>query len=448
MPASFRHAISKSRAGAAIAVLWLDLPAGEGYAFDVNEAPTKARPQSAGTADDVRRKIGIDGRGRRRVLRVVVGAVVVVALALGARAYWQQRAEKLAPRYRTEAVARTDLQVTVSATGQLQGINTVEVGAEVTGKVLRVLVDYNDKVVKGQELAEIDPEQLRAAVDETRAQVLSAEANIKTAEATLVEARQARDRATEQAKSGLVAQRELETVQAAAARAEASRISSRASAALARASLDSAQSRLGKTKILAPIDGIVLARLVEPGQTVTAGFQTPVLFKLAEDLSQLELHVDVDEADIGRVREGMTGFFTVDAYPGRKFPSRILSLRNDPQTLQNVVTYEAVLSVENTTRELRPGMTATATIVSETISDAIVIPNAALRFTPPAPAKAPGQPALSGALRGGDKLVYVLQGPALTPVPVKVGASDGHVTALLDNSLDLGVEVVVDVAPN
>jgi HlyD family secretion protein len=368
-----------------------------------------------------------------------------VLLGLGARAYLVRRAEKLAPKYKTEALVRTDVRVTISATGTLRGINTVEVGAEVTGKVLRVFVDYNDKVSKGQELAEIDPEQLRAAVNEARAQVLSAESNIKTAEATLVETRQALERARLQSQQGLVAPKDLESVQAAAARAEASRNSSRASAQLARASLESAISRLSKTKILAPIDGMVLARLVEPGQTVTAGFQTPILFKLAEDLTKLELHVDVDEADIGRVREGMEGFFTVDAYPSREFPTRILSLRNDPQTLQNVVTYEAVLSVQNTTRELRPGMTATATIVSETIPNALVIPNAALRFTPPTTqVSRPGAP---DALRSADKRVYLLRDGVLTPAPIKVGASDGHITEVLDQSLDVGAEVVVDVQP-
>jgi HlyD family secretion protein len=380
-------------------------------------------------------------------LHLVIAGAALLALALGARAYWQRRVDKLSPKYRTETVVRADVRVTVAATGQLEGINTVEVGAEVTGKVLRVLVGYNDPIEKGQELAEIDPEQLRAAVDEARAQVLSAEANIKTASATLLEARQARDRALEQAKSGLVAARELEAAEAAAARADASRASARARAELARASLKSALSRLDKTKILAPIDGVVLARLVEPGQTVTAGFQTPVLFKLAEDLTQLELHVDVDEADIGRVRENMVGFFTVDAYPGREFSTRILSLRNDPQTLQNVVTYEGVLSVENKSRELRPGMTATATIVSETIPGALVIPNAALRFAPAPAAGAAARGPTDLALRGSDKRVYVLKGQTLSPVSVKVGASDGHVTEVLGDSLEPGAEVVVDVAP-
>jgi len=413
----------------------------------MNDASSKEPRRAAGSADDVRRTLGLDGRGRRRtVLRVAIGVLVALALALGAGVYWRKRADRLAPKYRTEAVVQTDLRVTVSATGQLQGLNTVEVGAEVTGKVLEVLVDYNDKVERGQLLAEIDPEQLRAAAEEARAQVLSAESNIKTADATFLEARQARDRALEQTKSGLVAQRELETAHAAAARADASRASARASAELARASLESALSRLKKTKILAPIDGIVLARLIEPGQTVTAGFQTPVLFKLAEDLTKLELHVDVDEADIGRVREGMAGFFTVDAYPGREFQTRISSLRNDPQTLQNVVTYEAVLTVENTTRELRPGMTATATIVTQTITGARVLPNAALRFTPPA-AGPPEQPPVNTALRGSDKRVYVLRDQVLSPITVKVGASDGHVTEIVDNSLELGAEVVVDVKP-
>jgi HlyD family secretion protein len=410
------------------------------------EGSSGALLRKAGTADDVRRRLGIDGRARRRgVWRGAILLLLAAAVVFGVRAYWRQRTEGIAPKYETEAVTRADLRVTVSATGRLQGINTVEVGAEVTGRVLAVLVDYNDKVSKGQLLAEIDPELLRAAVEESRAQVLAAESAIATADANRVEADQALARARGQLAYGLVAEQEVEAAEAAAARAKAGRASARANAALARASLKSALSRLEKTKIFAPTAGVVLARLIEPGQTVTAGFQTPVLFKLAEDLAKLQLRVDVDEADVGRVGEGMQGHFTVDAYPGREFPSRILSLRNDPQTRQNVVTYEAVLSVENDSRALRPGMTATATIISETVGAALVIPNAALRFTPPP--SGPEQPGESDAKpRGADKRVYVVRNEVLSPVRLKVGKSDGHVTEILDGSLALGDEVVVDAA--
>ncbi len=358
------------------------------------------------------------------------------------RALLSKKAADGLTRFKFEKAEQRDVRVTVSATGKLQGLNTVEVGAEVTGRVLRLLVDYNDKVQQGQLLAEIDPEQLRAAAEEARAQVLSADSNIKTAQATVAETARARKRAEEQAKTGLVSEKDLETAVAAAVRAEAALAAAKASAELSRAGLRSAESKLRKTKIYAPIAGVVLSRSVDLGQTVTAGFQTPVLFKLAEDLAKLVLYVDIDEADVGRVREGMEATFTVDAYPQRVFSSRVISFRNEPKTSQNVVTYEAVLSVDNSDRALRPGMTATATITSELLRDVLVVPNAALRFTPPVEARF-GPP--MGQVRSEQKHVHILRNGVATPIVVKPGASDGHVTQLLEKAVAPGDEVIVDV---
>jgi len=390
--------------------------------------------------DDVKRALGIGRtRGKRLKKWITLGVVLVLAAGVVLVAV-RRRAQSSVPKFVTEPVQKVDIRVTVSATGKLQGLNTVEVGAEVTGKVLTVHVDDNDRVTAGQVLAELDPEQLRAAVDEASAQVLSADANIRTAEATLLETKQARVRAEEQAKQGLIAQKDLEAAQAAAARAEAAVSTARANAVVARASLKSAQSRLGKTKIVAPSDGIVLARAVEPGQTVTAGFQTPVLFRLAEDLTKLSLRVDVDEADVGRVKQGSDASFTVDAYPSRTFPSKVVSLRNEPKTSQSVVSYEAVLTVDNAELLLRPGMTATATIVSETVKDAVAVPNGALRFSPP---PVPGQPP-APAPRAGEKRVYVLRGATPTPLSLKTGATDGTVTQIFSTELAPGAEVIID----
>lgn len=404
--------------------------------------PDPATPQTS--TEDVRRTLKIGKKtSRSRAIRWTVILVVlglVVFLGMGAM---KRRAASRAPKWVTEKVVHADIHVTVSATGKLQGLNTVEVGAEVTGKALKVLVDYNDIVKKGQVLAEIDPEQLHAAVDEANAQVISSTAGIRTAEATLIESRQTRDRAEEQAKQGLVSQKELETARAAAARAEASVATAKASASVAAASLKSAVSKLGKTKIVAPIDGVVLARAVEPGQTVTAGFSTPILFRLAEDLTKLSLHVDVDEADIGRVQEGTTASFTVDAYPQRSFESKVVSLRNEPKSSQNVVTYEAVLTVDNAQRLLRPGMTATATITSETVANALVVPNAALRFAPPVPRGAPPPPATTVKATPDSKRVYLLRAGQPSPVVVRTGPTDGHATEVHGELKD-GDDVVVD----
>lgn len=381
-------------------------------------------------------------RARHRVVKWLIALALLGAVAFGVRGFMRKQATNGLPHYRTEKAEKKDLRVTVSATGTLQTLKSVDVGAEVTGRILRILVDYNDSVKQGQLLAEIDPEQLRAAEEQARAQVLSAESSIKTADATFVETTLAYKRAQEQAKAGLVAAKDIESSAAAASRADAAVASAKASAVLARANLKAAASKLEKTKIYAPIDGIVLSRAVQQGQTLTAGFTTPVLFTLAEDLRKLVLHVNIDEADVGRVKEGCEASFSVDAYPQRTFASRVLTFRNEPKTSQNVVTYEALLAVDNADRALRPGMTATATITSELHKDVLVVPNASLRFTPPVEAKF-GPPAAQ--TRSEAKQIYVPRKGIATPVVVKPGASDGRLTELLSESIKVGEEVIVDV---
>jgi HlyD family secretion protein len=384
--------------------------------------------------------LGLDKRSRRRPwLTWLVVLAVLAAAILGIGRYMSMRARDRMPRYQTAKVERGDIEVIVTATGTLQGLNTVEVGAEVSGRVSTVHVDYNDQVKKGQLLAEIDPEQSRAAVDEATARVSEAQAAIHQARATLLEAEQNAARAVQQLSQGLVSQRDHDAALATRERARASVASAEASAVVARAALKSARSRLDKTQILAPIDGVVLSRLVEPGQTVTAGFQTPILFKLTEDLRRMSLRVYVDEADVGRVREGQAATFTVDAYPDKVFPSKLLSLRNEPRTEQNVVTYEAVLEVDNTELLLRPGMTATATIKSDVRKNVVTIPNAALRFTPP--------DVEEDRRRGGTVLrrVWVLDGERPRAIPVQTGVTDGERSELRSGEVTPGQPLLIDV---
>ena len=396
-----------------------------------------------GSAADVKSKLAQARQrsGWSRVLRVTLLVLGVGLVILGGVAMVRKRAAGAAVHFRTDAVERRDIRVTVSATGKLQATTTVEVGAEVTAKVLAIHVDDNDRVTRGQVLAELDPEQLRAAAEEARAQSRSADSSIESARATLVEARQTRDRAEDQIKLGLVSQKDRETAAAAFARAQASLDSAIASAGTARAALKSAESRLAKTKIVAPIDGVVLVRYVEVGQTLNAGLQTPVLFKLAEDLTRLELRVDVDEADIGQVRENMGATFTVDAYPQRVFSSRVLLIRNEPKASQSVVTYEARLTVDNADRTLRPGMTASATITSELLPNVLSIPNAALRFVPPPEALPMGASSPTGPH------VWVPGERGLIAVTVRAGPSDGRYTQLLGGDVGPDAKVVVDVVP-
>lgn len=390
---------------------------------------------------EVLRTLGVDKgrRGGARRWAFLLGALVLLGLGAYGVTYWLElRAIAARPRYETGRVVRGDIQVVISATGTLKGRSTVEVGAEVSGRVTEVLVDYNDTVVDGQLLATIDPEQSQAAVAESKARVREADAAIRQARATLMETRQGQARTRAEARDGLVSQKELEAAEAALARAEATLASAQASATVARATLESQRSRLDKTRIVSPIDGIVLSRSIEPGQTVTAGFETPLLFKLTEDLRRMELLVYIDEADVGRAREGQAASFTVDAYPERTFPSKLLSLRNEPREEQNVVSYEALLQVDNSELLLRPGMTATATIVADVREDVLAVPNAALRFAPPT--LGPDQ-----AAKPGDRRVWVLEGGEPRPVVVKTGVSDGRLTELRDSSLSEGREVLTDV---
>ncbi len=322
-------------------------------------------------------------RTRRVWLRRGVWALLLLLVVAGFL-FWRARGRaQAAPRYVTTPIERGDLAVTVTATGTLSALDTVEVSSEVSGRVAEVLVDFNDRVRSGQVLAVLNPEQAQARAQEAAAQVEAANAGLVRARATAEEARRKLGRAQELADAGLLSKDDLDTAQATARRAQADVGAASAQTTVARASLEDVRSALRKTTIVSPIDGMVLSRSVEPGQTVAASLQAPVLFTLARDLTKMKLVVAIDEADVGKVTEGDSATFTVDAYPGRTFLSRVEQLRNVAKVDQNVVTYEAVLSVDNADMALRPGMTATAGIVTDEKSAVLLVPNAALRFTPP-----------------------------------------------------------------
>ena len=322
-------------------------------------------------------------RTRRVWVRRGVWALALLLIVAGFL-FWRARGRaQAAPRYVTTPIERGDLSVTVTATGTLSALDTVEVSSEVSGRVAEVLVDFNDRVRSGQVLAVLNPEQAQARAQEAAAQVEAANASLVRARATAEEARRKLGRAQELAEAGLLSKDDLDTAQATARRAQADVGAASAQTTVARASLDDVRSALRKTTIVSPIDGMVLSRSVEPGQTVAASLQAPVLFTLARDLTKMKLVVAIDEADVGKVSEGDASTFSVDAYPGRTFLSRVEQLRNVAKTDQNVVTYEALLSVDNADMALRPGMTATAGIVTEEKRAVLLVPNAALRFTPP-----------------------------------------------------------------
>lgn len=408
--------------------------------------------------------LSMTAKRRRRAFlqRLLIGLVVVAGVAVF---MWQRsvRGKTAGPRYVTTEVKRAALRETVTATGKFKGLGSVDVGAQISGRVAKVLVDFNDQVKAGQVLAEIDPAQLASRVEQSRAQVSAADASVRLAKATAAQSRASLARAKEMSEKGLISSKELEAAEADAERSEASVASSQSQATLARASLRDAETSLSWTTIKSPMDGVVLARLVEPGQTVAASLQSPVLFTVASDLTQLLLYVDVDEADIGKLREGQEATFTVGAWPSRKFPSKVVSVRNLPTAGQTVVTYQAVLSVDNKDLLLRPGMTATANIIISDRKDVLVVPDAALRFTPPAPPKekaatlplmpmspprAGGQrrqfPKGDNALGAAQGVVWVLESGQPKRTVVEIGGSDGQSTEVVAGPLKEGSVVVTD----
>lgn len=416
---------------------------------------------AADAAAELRQKVGMNRAHRVRRWLWRIAALLVVAGGVAGFLVWRKSAQKQdVPKYSTEAVQRGDLSATVTATGTLSGVDTVEVGAQVTGSIMAIHADFNDRVKKGELLLEIDPEQLSASRNQARAKLISAQAAYASAKATAANDKAIAERQHSLSKQGLISDQDLQAADAAAAVAAAKVKSSAADIALAKAALDQAQTNLNKAQIKSPIDGIVLSRAVEVGQTVTSGFQTPVLFTLARDLKEMQLSIAIDEADIGRVKQGQDASFTVDAYPNRKFPATLKQLRNVPTTVDNVVTYEAILSVDNKDGVLRPGMTATATIVTVHRSDAVLVPNAALRFKPPSTSSGHGGPPglrMFAGRRGGGGApkpkkaedpnaphVWVLSHNRPKRLTVKTGVSDGQVTEVL-SGLKPGQKVIVDV---
>jgi len=370
------------------------------------------------------------GRTQRRSMRTWAVIALVAGLILAVAAYFLLRGGG-GTDYVTQPVERGSLQIAISATGTLAPRDEVEVGAEVSGRIDTVYVDFNDKVRKGQTLAQINTDQIQA-------QLRQARASHAQAQATVLQAAKALERARKLAQQQAVSQQSLESAIADLDRA-------RASLALAEAQVDQFQTLLSKTTIRSPIDGVVLNRKIEPGQTVIASLQTPVLFTLASDLSHMELDVDIDEADVGQVRAGLKASFAVDAYPSRRFMAELVSVHNSPKTVNGVVTYQGVLWVDNSNDLLRPGMTATADIEAASIEDAILVPNGALRFIPPQDLlpRAPAAPETESGVEWGR--VWVSKNGTLEPRDLKLGASDGTRTQVLEGEIGAGDDLVVDI---
>ena len=414
---------------------------------------------------------------RKWVMRGAVGLALLILILLLARCFSGD--DK--PNFATREVRRGDLTVTVSATGNLKPINQVDVGSEQSGKITRVYVDVNDRVTKGQRLAELDTRRLVDSVAQNRAQVAASQASVTQAQAQVALAKATLDRQLNvfRLSGGRVpAKTELDAARADYQSAVGNLRAQQAQVSVSRAQLATAQTNLSIAQIVSPVTGVVLSRNIEPGQTVAASFNAPVLFTIAEDLTKMEVEVAVDEADVGQVKEGQAATFAVDAFPGKSFPARVTRVNvgsnassssssssssgssTAASTSGTVVAYTAVLAVDNQDETLRPGMTATADIVTQQLSNVLLVPNAALRFKPNTGAgqgggitsqivPGPRRFRRGGANRqvsfgiGSSQTVYVMREDGNPKaVQVTVGASDGARTAITGGGLKPGMRVI------
>lgn len=384
------------------------------------------------------------GIARRWLKRIVWLAVLCTAIGIGA--WWYQSSQSAANlvSYETARPLRGDLTIIVTATGTIQPTTQIDVSSEMSGVVRTVNVDNNSLIKKGQVLAELDSERYKAQVRSLQASVKGSRAKLAETAATLTAAELALERQLSLQAKGLAVKQELESALAAQRRAVAAIASAEADIEIANANLELKQLDIDKSQITSPVDGIVLKRAIEPGQTVASSLQAPVLFTLAEDLKRMQLEANIDEADIGAVRVGQDATFTVDAFTARRFPARIETIEFSPLVTEGVVTYKAVLSVDNSDLALRPGMTATAQVVVQQISNALLAPNAALRYSPPAAARQESfslsrlflprfprnERPVKKDIKAGERTVWILEGGVPKSLTIAIGASDGKMTEI------------------
>lgn len=404
--------------------------------------------------------------GVKKRRQQLLGWLAFLLLLVGGAVLWATHDSSDTIRYRTQPARRGDITITVTATGNLQPTNQVIIGSELSGTVKSVEVDFNDQVKIGQVLSRLDNSRLSVQVLQSQAALAAARAKVQLTQATIKETQAALDRLLEVgrlSRNRALSKSDLDTARAALDRARADHAGALAAVSQAAATLKLNQTDLAKTEIRSPINGIVLTRSVEPGQTVAASLQAPELFSLAENLAQMELHVDVDEADVGQVQPGLSATFFVDAYPERSYPAELTQVRFGAKNTNGVVTYETILKVDNSDLSLRPGMTATADIIVTREKDTLLVPNAALRFTPKKldeaqpgeggtvlsklmprmPRRAEKRKEVSGPVSKRQQ-VWILVDNQPTAVPVTIGLTDGSSTQIVDGKVEPGMELVID----
>src|SRR4029453_5444284 len=403
----------------------------------------------------------------KRIFALVAAILVLAGTGYG---FWRWGSRPKESAYVTMPVHRGHVTQVVSSTGTLQAVITVLVGSQISGTIDKLFADFNTKVKAGEVVAQLNQDKFKAAVDQARANLLAAESNLAKAKVSVVDAQRTLERNRELRKRDLMPQRERDAAQTAYDAALAQVEVNKAQSAQAQAGLNQATVDLNNTVIRSPVDGIVISRNVDVGQTVAASLQAPTLFTIANDLAKMEVHTNVDEADVGNVTEGQEVSFTVDAFPARRFKGRVHQVRNAPTVVQNVVTYDAVVRIDNKEQLLKPGMTANVQFLVNRKKDVLTIPNMAMRFNPPdqkdeaqellrreqtraAPtvgarktSRSPGGVGGGGA-RGGRRItLYILSAGKAEPVEVQLGITDGSKTEVREGEIKENDLVIIGLA--
>lgn len=404
---------------------------------------------SAAEREKLNKELSSTEGGRKWLRRAVILLILAAAVA-GFFVYRARNAPPPPPRYVLAELTSGDVAETVQSTGQVKPVTEVQVGAQVTGRITNIFVDFNSQVKAGDVLAEIDPTLYSAQIESSSAQLAASSASVKRAQANLEASRLRFDRAKKLVAENVGSQADLDAAQGAYDVAVAEVAAAKAQVAQISAQLKQSKTNLEFAKILSPIDGVVITRSIDIGQTVQASFQAPTLFVLAQDLRQMRVFADIDEADVGKLKEKMGAEISVDAFPGTIFKGEVIQVRLSPVSQQGVITYAAVIDVENPDLKLRPGMTATVTITSAKVSGVSRVPNAALRFRPSPPLDENGKPLPQEPLpklQAGQGRVWVVTDETpgqekIEPRVVDIGITDGVWTEL---KTDLeGAKVVRD----
>jgi HlyD family secretion protein len=405
-----------------------------------------------------------------RLKKIALTGAALVLVAGGGFAYWRKVNAPGESPYLTVPASRGNVRQVVSSTGTLQAVVTVQVGSQVSGTIEKLLADFNTKVRAGQVVAQLNQDKFRASVDQARANLLAAQASHAKAKVAVADALRTLERSRELRKRELMAQSDLDAAQTAYDAAVAQLNVNQAQTAQAQAGLNQAQVDLNNTVIRSPVEGMVISRNIDVGQTVAASLQAPTLFTIANDLSKMEVHTSVDEADVGNVRQEQPVTFTVDAFPARRFRGKVHQVRNAPTIIQNVVTYDAVVRIDNKDLLLKPGMTANVQFLVSEKEDALTIPNMALRFKPAeekneseellrqersraAPRVGARRTSRSSSGAGGGEArrvrqvkIYVLREGKALPAEIQVGITDGSKSEVLDGPLKENDSVIIGLS--